>query len=246
VPSWLDHTFVLLFAVVFPLWTWLFWMPHVFPRLQAGEQGLRIRIYRTAMLEQWPMAAAAVALWAVPGRSLEALGLRLEPTWPFAAGLAFCALFALLMIAQVRAVRSSPETQEALRGQLHGMAEAIMPRTPAERRGFQFVSITAGVCEEVLFRGFLVAYLMYGMGLWPAIAVSSILFGLAHVYLGPGHILKTTIAGAAFGASYGLTGHLAVPVLLHALMDLGSGAAASVALEERSASADEPAILETS
>ena len=92
-------------------------------------------------------------------------------------------------------------------------------------RTFNLVSVTAGVCEEVVFRGFLTAYLMSWLGVpfWGAALLSSLGFGLAHMYQGPLGILKTGFVGYALALLYGLTGSLWAPILAHALMDLVAG-----------------------
>ena len=100
----------------------------------------------------------------------------------------------------------------------------LLPNNAAERAAFVLVSLTAGVCEEVLFRGFLIR-LVYGdsaaaMPLAGALAVSSLAFGLAHLYQGLKGVGRTTLAGCAFGLLFLLSGSLIPGILLHALMDL--------------------------
>lgn len=86
----------------------------------------------------------------------------------------------------------------------------------------------AGVVEEVAFRGVLLTSLR-SRGMWPAVAVSSALFGLMHVtnmFLGsPWYsvLLQVTfaaMAGAGYAAMRLRTGSLWPPILLHALYDL--------------------------
>ena len=42
-----------------------------------------------------------------------------------------------------------------------------------ELRRFGWVAVTAGVCEEILYRGLLMGALSAVIGIWPAVAVSS-------------------------------------------------------------------------
>lgn len=100
---------------------------------------------------------------------------------------------------------------------------AMVPRTPVERRLFAAVAVTAGICEELLFRGFLLAV---GTAAWPGapdwllVVVGAALFGLAHAYQGVSGVLGTAAIGVALGATYALTGSLLIPVVLHAAIDL--------------------------
>jgi uncharacterized protein len=99
----------------------------------------------------------------------------------------------------------------------------ILPKTAEERRWFVLVAITAGVCEEILYRGFLIHYfreLPVSIGVIGALILSSCVFGFAHLYQGVVGIVQTTILGAIFGLIFIVTGSLVLPMVLHALIDL--------------------------
>ena len=61
---------------------------------------------------------------------------------------------------------------------------------------FYGLSITAGIVEEVLWRGFLIWYLSQFMPVWGAALISTIGFGLAHAYQGLRQVPQITIVGA--------------------------------------------------
>ena len=46
-----------------------------------------------------------------------------------------------------------------MRGEF-GWLSFLTPRTAPERRAFNAVSVTAGICEEVIYRGYVMAYLV--------------------------------------------------------------------------------------
>jgi membrane protease YdiL (CAAX protease family) len=99
----------------------------------------------------------------------------------------------------------------------------ILPGTAEERRWFVLVAITAGVCEEILYRGFLIQYfreLPLHIGLMGALVLSAGVFGIAHLYQGLIGIVQTAILGAIFGVLFVVTGSLVLPMVLHALIDL--------------------------
>jgi membrane protease YdiL (CAAX protease family) len=100
---------------------------------------------------------------------------------------------------------------------------AVLPRTRAERRLFTLVGVTAGVCEEWLYRGFFLAVVAALVPALPAgalVAVAAVAFGLAHAYQGVSGIVLTGVLGGVFAALYLQTGSLLLPVLLHAAVDL--------------------------
>jgi uncharacterized protein len=99
----------------------------------------------------------------------------------------------------------------------------FFPATWTERRWWVLVSITAGVCEEVVFRGFLLHYLHvfpWTLSLTLALLVSSAIFGFNHLYQGAGGVAGTAILGFLFGLLFLLTGNLLLPIILHGVMDL--------------------------
>jgi uncharacterized protein len=100
---------------------------------------------------------------------------------------------------------------------------ALLPRTRTERHLFALVGITAGVCEEWLYRGFLlavVAALLPGLPTAGLVVVAAVAFGLAHAYQGLSGVLTTGVLGGVLAAVYLQTGSLLLPVVLHAVIDL--------------------------
>jgi hypothetical protein len=93
----------------------------------------------------------------------------------------------------------------------------------SERRWFLALSLTAGVCEEFLYRGYFAWVLHWWLGWTGAVAVGVALFGVAHAYQGRSGATRATLAGAFMGAVF-LTTHWLVPAMIaHALVDVGSG-----------------------
>ena len=108
----------------------------------------------------------------------------------------------------------------------------MIPRKGLERRIWVGVSLTAGICEEILYRGFFLWYLMTWLSAPTAVVVSSLIFGASHLYLGRGGVIRASVTGAVLGAAYLLTGTLWVPMALHAMVDVASGFTASAALDD--------------
>ena len=101
--------------------------------------------------------------------------------------------------------------------------QAILPHTPGERRLFMAVSVTAGVCEEIIARGMLIWYAAHAMPRVPAALVATLVFGFAHLYQGWEGVLKTALVGAVFAALYLVTGSLLAPILAHIMIDVSAG-----------------------
>ncbi len=98
----------------------------------------------------------------------------------------------------------------------------LLPRGSEERFTFFLVALTAGFCEEVLYRGFLLHVLSRDLRMpgLAALGVAAVAFGAAHAYQGWTGALVTGVAGVGFLAVYCLTGSLFPGILLHALIDI--------------------------
>jgi uncharacterized protein len=77
----------------------------------------------------------------------------------------------------------------------------IFPQGTAEILVFLFLAFTAGVCEEIIFRGYLQRQFVF-LTKSPAAAVviQGIIFGAAHGYQGPKYMLMISVYGCLFGA----------------------------------------------
>lgn len=102
----------------------------------------------------------------------------------------------------------------------------MVPTRPSERMWFLGLSITAGICEELLFRGLLpalLAALLHEPSPWLVILLAAGAFGAAHAYQGVTGVVVTAILGAVLGFIYLGTGSLFLVMVLHALIDARVG-----------------------
>jgi membrane protease YdiL (CAAX protease family) len=109
--------------------------------------------------------------------------------------------------------------RETLMRDLQRLAR-IVPETPAERQWWLWVCVTAGVCEELVYRGFLIRYLhQLPHGLMPvsSLLLSSIVFAAIHAPHGPRGVLHSGIVGMMLGGLFLLSGNLLLPMMVHAL-----------------------------
>lgn len=105
------------------------------------------------------------------------------------------------------------------------MFKVVLPRSLEEKKYFFFVSLTAGICEEIYLRGCLMFLLMdmlpdlhiVGIGL-----IASLLFGLFHCYQGLLGIIKTSLGGILFVLIYLATDSLVPGIILHFFFDFSS------------------------
>lgn len=209
---------LLLFPIIELRWTW----PRYLARLAAGVPNARIDFYYSITIAEWIAVVALAGYWEWMRRPMSALLLVPAISTRFAIGMSFAIAIIALLVLQRKAIIGRPELIEKVRKKL-AYADPLLPHTGAERRRFYRVAFTAGVCEEVLFRGFLLWYFTVWVGVWPAAILSSIVFGLGHVYLGVRQIPNTAVIGLVMAALAILSGSLWPAMLLHAAIDWNSG-----------------------
>ncbi len=192
-------------------------MPHV-----SSKE--RLVLYASTIAFQW-LAVVAVAwrAWA-HGYTPPQLGLTLHhQTRLVAAGIAGGATFALLQWLNLRRVGRVPIER---RGPLQAIAERILPQCTNELLPYLALAITAGLCEEFLYRGFTMAVLSrLGLQSWAVVLLSAILFGLAHSYQGRGGVVMTLLIGVALGTSRIAYDSLVPAVFWHTAVDVVVGIA---------------------
>jgi membrane protease YdiL (CAAX protease family) len=194
-------------------------------RISTSRQ--KIRFYGYTMASSWALAATAV--WITGPATLffppTSSGPRLPTYAHVLFGLLLTAFFALGLVPLFQTLRGEKYRAAYARAYHRSLDEAskILPETRQERLWFAAVSITAGVCEELVCRGFIFRYLdgiALHLPLVAVLLIASASFGLNHIYQGKTGMLKTGIAGLAFGGLFLITGSLLLPMILHAAVDL--------------------------
>ncbi len=228
--AWMTLLFVYL-AVVLP-WSTTRRMGMLAARPNhPGVRPWQLDLYPRIVGAQWILAGVVVAgMWRL-GVPPAWIGLRLPDVGPVTVG-AVAAVLALAWLAWDwrlrRAVREPARRARFLAR--FARIRMMLPATDEMFRWWIAVSITAGVCEETLYRGFMGFYLHQWMPMWAAALVGSALFGAAHLYQGARGAARTAVVGALLWAVYMVTGSLLLPMLLHALIDVRSGLALKLAL----------------
>ncbi|MFQ5983023.1 MAG: CPBP family intramembrane glutamic endopeptidase [Woeseiaceae bacterium] len=219
-----DHIFILLLFVVQPVYG-VFESRRYDARARAGEPVDRIRFYRQTALLEWVFLAVLLAAWFTFGRPIADLGF-VTPGGPgFWSGAALLALVTGYLLFSWRSAKRASDTDKAKQAQSLGKVVQFIPHTIRELHNFVGVSITAGIVEEIVYRGFMLWYLAQFMPVWVAVAVSSVAFGLGHSYQGANGALRCGLVGLAFGIFYVVTGSIWLPIVAHALLDVLQGAA---------------------
>jgi membrane protease YdiL (CAAX protease family) len=165
------------------------------------------------------LVPVGLATFLAPGLGRDQLGL-VWPHGPVAAGylqaapilLVLAAISTLLYRFRARHGRSVPGQRSFA---------ALIPQTREQRWWALGVAFSAGVVEEVLYRGLLLAAaLSAGLSPVAAMVLTSILFGVAHLYQGWPGIVLTAVVGFAMALLVVPTGSLVMAIVVHVLLDV--------------------------
>lgn len=226
----MPRTFTADYAVVaalifYPLAEWRWIWPRFVRAIRNGIIGARKKAYLYLIVELWVLALYVLAVWVAQRRSWQDLWLGRVESLRFSLGCLLALIVIALFVLQARKVEKAlvrPKAVARLREKL-AFAYSISPETASERYWFWLVSISAGICEELVYRGFVTWFISAWTGVIVAIIVSSAIFGLAHIYLGVAQVPRVAIVGLGFAILVLISGSLFPAMVIHAAMDLSSG-----------------------
>ena len=110
--------------------------------------------------------------------------------------------------------------------------DSLLPQSVAEILMWAAVSITAGICEELAFRGFLQRQFHALSGnIVVAVLAQGVVFGLFHSYQGWVNVVVISVLGVLFGALAAWRGNLRANILVHSWADIWGGWLQSVVLK---------------
>lgn len=163
------------------------------------------------------LASIALILGAI-GPGLPALGLA-NPDPATAA-----AMFGLMAFGAATIMGFFHLTGTRLGWTETALTEGLIPRNVHERKMFIVLSFVAGLGEEIVYRGYLMAILMPLMASpWLAAVVGSLAFALLHAYQGGVGVVRTGMMGMLFASSLVVGGTLWPAILCHIIVNLVGG-----------------------
>ncbi len=195
--------------------------------LVAGNRTALSASYRETIATLWIVTAGVFLIWYWQGRSLESLGLVAEMTFEFIAGCAGVALLSLLLFFQVYQAKTNPKAAWSLLQQLDSEPAVlgIMPATAGEYCLYKIVSVTAGITEEIIYRGYFIWLFGLWFSPWLAAGLSLLVFVAGHLYQRSiRSLLRVAGVGAVLTLAYVLSGSLLPAIVLHIAVDITSGA----------------------
>jgi len=184
----------------------------------------KLVLYGSTIAGQWVITGFVA--WRALARGLSAGNLGLASHGganTILGSLALAAMAGALHWLNLRRVGKSPGKGSVL---MRSLAQRILPINSVELLPYCALALTAGVCEEFLYRGFAMGALSrVGFPAWAVVILTAVLFGLAHVYQGRSGILGTFVMGILFGVVRLAYDTLVPVMMMHAIVDLVAGIA---------------------
>ncbi len=106
----------------------------------------------------------------------------------------------------------------------------MLPHSGAEIALWVALSVTAGICEETIFRGYLQRqFIAMTKNASVGIVLSAVAFGAAHAYQGPRFVVLISLFGAMFGILAYWRGTVRPGMIAHAWQDTLGGVIGALA-----------------
>jgi len=213
-----DHIIFGLLVFALPLFAVWFVKPQAVHIPDISSQ--KIRIYWANSIILWIGAIAVCIAWYFGGHAMSELGFRLPVVGDYPEWLPVVMFFILIYLFDTFVSWNESEENPAM---------DLLPKNKTELIHFSsVVSVSAAVCEEIVFRGFLITYLLTFFHGQPgavvySIIISSAVFGIVHAYQGWFALLKITLLSVLFAVIFILSNSLFVVVLIHFAVDFTGG-----------------------
>jgi membrane protease YdiL (CAAX protease family) len=189
------------------------------PSGQLADHGKAIYIYLGAGFMDWALLYYCWAGVHHFGGNIESLSGGRWTSWKsLATDLAIAAPFWVLWEAAAYAVQwiLGPGNAKSV--------DSLLPRSLFEILIWIAVSTTAGICEELAFRGYLQRqFHALSSSTVAAVAAQALVFGVAHAYQGWKQVVVIAALGALYGALAAWRGNVRANMLAHAWTDIWEG-----------------------
>jgi len=199
----------------------------------------RVPLFRETIVSLWFVCVVNAGGWHLAGGGWGSLGFVTGSGFGGAMAWTVALLAVAVLTVQWRSVQRSPEARASYAAQVDGATgyDWIRPTTRREYRHFTVMAVTAGVTEEVIFRGFLIGVLAAWLPLWIAGLVALLIFLGAHVYQGVTGMVRILPVSSVLTILFLVSGSVLPGIVMHVAVDLAGGAILWILRDHRSPSA---------
>jgi uncharacterized protein len=212
-PAWHTAAVVLILVGISGLSYYARGLPSV------GHHHNRVWGYATTMLMEWLVFAF---IWFGLRLRKQRLQILLGEKWEGSRKLVRDLALAIGFLITANVILSA--LGHLLKATTNAAIRSLLPHGPAEIAVYFLLTVTAGICEEMIFRG----YLQRQFAAWSKTAAVGVLlqgtiFGASHGYQGPKLMLIIVVYGVLFGVLVQWRRSLRPGMIAHFLQDFVEG-----------------------
>jgi membrane protease YdiL (CAAX protease family) len=209
-----QQILLVVFLIIYPLFQWL--MNYISPPDAAQIESRILQLYLPSLVLQILILASIMLALIKDGEHISSLGLKPGDIslLNFAIGIAFLAVAVIILNVLSRAL--------AYLGMITTAdISYILPKTIFERIFWILLAVSAGISEEICFRGYVITRMARLTGsVWPGVILGSLAFGASHSYQGLGGVIIIGVYGMMFSLLFLGRGSLVPCIIAHALQDI--------------------------
>lgn len=211
-----THAIVVLIGLIFPLYILLTYKK-ANDRLK-NDKNYKVPYYKQLITIFWVLAGLVIASTFLD----PSITLNFYPTFN-TIGIILAVAILVFIIALV--VTSKIDTEEKAKSTIKKIKEVyhFLPKSRHEHMWFNALSITAGICEEVIFRLFMFSYISMYTNLVVAFLLTNFIFALTHIDTSKQNTFNAFLLGLLFTTIYYFTDNIWLPIVLHIAIDASLG-----------------------
>jgi len=174
-----------------------------------------VRLYERTILSEWlALGLVLIGVWLHHSSLTTVFGERWRSVRQVLTDTGVAIVFLICSIAVLSifgAHGKAPDTS----------TQFLLPHGGLESTLWTLMSLTAGICEEAIFRGYLQRqFVAFTRSAAIGISLSAVAFGAAHAYQGLRHAMQIAILGAMLGALAWYRKSVRPGMISHAMQDI--------------------------
>lgn len=194
-----------------------------------GDTNRKVKFYRETIFSSWFPLLLIFSLIPISGITLADIGLKWNridfsylSKWIIYPVIGFYLLHLFQNIYYIIVFKTNNKKREKVAKGITDDFNWFLPITSREKHFWNYLSISAGITEEILYRGyffFALAILFPALNILFILLISTIIFGIGHIYLGK-ELIKSTLLGLIFGIYFIVFDSVIPVIIIHVTQDL--------------------------
>jgi membrane protease YdiL (CAAX protease family) len=223
-PSLADDVLIWIFGIILPFFSGL--QSHLFAGSLQYNEYTRKKLYLSNSLMLALAGSIILILWRFKQRNFIDLGFK-TPDLANQYITVFLLIGVFIVGYLIDLLISARKIKDLQQEENWFEKSSFLPEKNKELPAYILLCLSAGIFEEIIYRGFMVTYFLPTHGSenipWVALFAPSVLFSLAHTYQGWIAVIKIFIFSLLLGSIFIVTKSIYPTMILHFLIDLIGG-----------------------